>query len=399
VHAGGLAVGGAVAAQLSTVSVYGLDSLPSTLPAMVAGGALVGYGTSRGSGCTSGHGICGLSRVSKRSAAAVGAFMTSAFVTATTVDAVPALRKVFRSDKWMLNSAMHPPPAHGRGAAAAAPDTLHFNMASANTVLSSNEMLGDSELDALTAIATTQDLSAMAAQMPFFPAVVTVGALGTMFWIKSAVEKASVPSEDRQSALGAAQGSGLLFAAGLAISGMSNPTKVLSFVTFPSGMEGAVTAWDPSLPWVMAGAICMAFPFFQLVPKRLALPALAPAWHLPTVTAIDSPLVRGSLLFGAGWGLAGICPGPGLMLATTGALAPMAWLAAMLAGMRLEMWANSPRLGGASCDPTSAVGAKALPALPAAPPSTGVARVGVMRDTGHPPPHSMPEAHTPNTYK
>ena len=350
-----------MAAQLASVSVYGLESLPGTLPAMVAGGALVGYGTSLGSGCTSGHGVCGLARASKRSAAAVASFMASAFVTATTVDAFPALRRVFRSDKWMLNSALHPP---GADANAATSQAVDHEMHSAEVALSSSELL-TGEVDALSALVAAQDVSALAAQLPFFPAAVTVGTLGALFWIKSAVEKASIPSEDRQSALAAAQGSGLLFAGGLAVSGMSNPTKVLSFVTLPSGMEGAVTAWDPSLPWVMAGAICMAFPFFQLVPRRLALPAMADCWRLPTKTDIDSPLVRGSLLFGAGWGLAGLCPGPGVMLATTGALAPAAWMAAMLAGMRLEMWMNAPR-----CQ----VGAAALPRMPSVqqPPRQGI---------------------------
>lgn len=343
-----------MAAQLSSVAVYGLEDLPSTLPAMVAGGALVGYGTSLGSGCTSGHGVCGLSRASKRSAAAVASFMASAFVTATTVDAIPALCRLFRSDKWMLNTALHP-----ANKSTASNEALHSNMHAADTVISSSELTGG-EVDALAAIIAAQDLSGMAAQLPFFPAAVTVGTLGALFWIKSAVEKSSMPCEDRQSALAAAQGSGLLFAGGLAVSGMSNPTKVLSFVTLPSGFEGAVTAWDPSLPWVMAGAICMAFPFFQLVPRRLALPSCAPAWRLPTATEIDSPLVKGSLLFGAGWGLAGLCPGPGVMLATTGAVAPLAWMAAMLAGMRLEMWMNG-------VSPHTAQPGPALPKLPGQP--------------------------------
>ncbi len=337
---------------------------------MVAGGALVGYGTSRGSGCTSGHGVCGLSRASKRSAAAVASFMTSAFVTATTVDALPALRRLFRTDKWMLNSALHPELGEGGDKNG---EELHHNVTAAEAILSSTEHITSSEADALSAIIAAQDVSALATQLPYFPAAVTVGALGVMFWIKSAVERSSVPCEDRQTALAAAQGSGLLFAGGLAVSGMSNPTKVLSFVTLPTGLEGAVTAWDPSLPWVMGGAICMALPFFQLVPRRLALPACSPAWRLPTATEIDSPLVRGSLIFGAGWGLAGLCPGPGVMLATTGAVAPLAWMAAMLAGMRLEMWMNAPKATGGVAPPS-------LPALPEQP------------HHGLPPPDKQPQS-------
>jgi uncharacterized protein len=120
---------------------------------------------------------------------------------------------------------------------------------------------------------------------------------------------------------------GLLFGIGLLVSGMANPAKVLGFLDLAG-------QWDPSLAFVMAGAIALAAPAFWLARTRQSSLSGAPL-QLPTARRIDGRLVGGALLFGVGWGLAGFCPGPALVAA--GAGEPRAWLfvAAMLAGMTI----------------------------------------------------------------
>lgn len=119
--------------------------------------------------------------------------------------------------------------------------------------------------------------------------------------------------------------SGLLFAVGLAISGMTQPAKVVGFLDF-------LGDWDPSLMLVMAGAIAVYMPIYRLAMRRAA-PLLAGSFSLPTRRDLDRRLIAGAALFGVGWGLAGYCPGPGLAsLATLGA-APGVFVLAMIAGM------------------------------------------------------------------
>jgi uncharacterized membrane protein YedE/YeeE len=119
--------------------------------------------------------------------------------------------------------------------------------------------------------------------------------------------------------------SGLVFGIGLLISGMSNPAKVLGFLDLAGN-------WDPSLALVMLGAILVAMPAFWLARRRRTA-LLGDAMQLPTAQGIDRRLLLGSLAFGAGWGIAGFCPGPVLVSLPT--LLPQAWIfaAAMLLGM------------------------------------------------------------------
>jgi uncharacterized membrane protein YedE/YeeE len=97
---------------------------------------------------------------------------------------------------------------------------------------------------------------------------------------------------------------GLLFGLGLCLSGMTNAAKVLAFLDLGG-------PWDPSLALVMAGAIAVAYPAFRVVLNRRATASGGPL-HLPATTAIDGRLIGGSLLFGVGWGLVGLCPGPAI---------------------------------------------------------------------------------------
>ncbi len=118
---------------------------------------------------------------------------------------------------------------------------------------------------------------------------------------------------------------GLIFGMGLILSEMANPAKVLSFLD----MTGS---WDPSLAFVMMGAISIGVMAFTLAHRR-GQTYLGSSLHLPTSRVINQRLVLGSLAFGIGWGLAGICPGPGLVLVGTGSLRGIVFVAAMLLGM------------------------------------------------------------------
>ena len=120
---------------------------------------------------------------------------------------------------------------------------------------------------------------------------------------------------------------GLLFGLGLIVSGMSDPAKVTGFLDIAGN-------WDPSLALVMAGAIGISLVPFQLA-RRTPVTLLGDPMQLPTIRQIDKRLLAGSALFGIGWGIAGICPGPGFVLAGIDLLQGGAFIAAMLAGMAL----------------------------------------------------------------
>jgi len=118
---------------------------------------------------------------------------------------------------------------------------------------------------------------------------------------------------------------GLLFGIGLVVSGMADPAKVLNFLDF-SG------TWDPSLAFVMGGAVVVTFLGYRLVLKRPA-PVAAERFHLPTARGIDERVVIGPAIFGFGWGLSGFCPGPALTSLGLGAPGTLAFVPAMLVGM------------------------------------------------------------------
>jgi len=120
---------------------------------------------------------------------------------------------------------------------------------------------------------------------------------------------------------------GLLFGIGLLVSGMTDPAKVQGFLDLAG-------AWDPSLAFVMGGAILVGIGAFA-VAKRRTSTFLGGAMHLPTSRDIDRRLVVGSLMFGAGWGLAGFCPGPGLVALGAGEAKAAVFVAAMIGGMLL----------------------------------------------------------------
>lgn len=131
---------------------------------------------------------------------------------------------------------------------------------------------------------------------------------------------------------------GLLFSLGLVISQMINPAKVLGFLDIAG-------AWDPSLAFVMGGAVIVSFVAFRLAGQR-AKPILSESFQIPTRKDIDRPLVLGASLFGIGWGLVGLCPGPAItqvaLLQTPGLI----FVVAMLAGALLYQFFHGGTTAG-----------------------------------------------------
>lgn len=119
--------------------------------------------------------------------------------------------------------------------------------------------------------------------------------------------------------------SGLVFGLGLIGSGMTDPAKVKGFLDL-------FGAWDPSLALVMGGAIAVGAVAFAMARRRTVSWSGEPM-ALPSSTVIDRRLLLGGVLFGAGWGIAGFCPGPALVAASSGSLAALGFVAAMLVGM------------------------------------------------------------------
>ncbi len=117
---------------------------------------------------------------------------------------------------------------------------------------------------------------------------------------------------------------GLLFGVGLIVAGMTDPVRVLAFLDVAGD-------WDPTLAFVMIGAIAVAAPAFAIA-RRTPVAALGDAIALPDRRRIDARLIGGSALFGLGWGLAGICPGPALVLLGNDGLSALLFVAALLAG-------------------------------------------------------------------
>ena len=133
---------------------------------------------------------------------------------------------------------------------------------------------------------------------------------------------------------------GLVFGVGISISGMANPAKVLNF--FDVAAIGAGT-WDPSLAFVMGGAVITTFLGYRFVLRRPA-PLMDSQFHLPAKTDLDARLIGGSAVFGVGWGIAGFCPGGALPALGTGNPSVLVFTAALIAGMAAARY-GPPLLG------------------------------------------------------
>ncbi len=124
--------------------------------------------------------------------------------------------------------------------------------------------------------------------------------------------------------------SGIVFALGLGISGMTRPIKVIGFLDFFGN-------WDASLAFVMIGAIGVYLIAYRLS-RNMAAPILGPAFSIPKRTDLDARLIAGAALFGVGWGLSGFCPGPAITALASGAAPVAVFVASMAAGIYLHSW-------------------------------------------------------------
>jgi len=125
--------------------------------------------------------------------------------------------------------------------------------------------------------------------------------------------------------VGAALASGIVFGLGLSLSGMLNPVRVQGFLDVFGN-------WDPSLAFVLGGAVAIAFVGVQVM-KKMPHPAFDDNFHVPANRGIDGPLVIGSALFGLGWGIGGFCPGPAVASLSVGIPQTALFVVAMLIGM------------------------------------------------------------------
>lgn len=135
----------------------------------------------------------------------------------------------------------------------------------------------------------------------------------------------------------AALACGVAFGAGLTLAGMTDPSRVIGFLD----MYGQ---WDPSLAVVMASALAITLPAFRWAGRR-ARPMLEHRFHHPERTRVDHELIRGAIVFGIGWGLAGLCPGPAIAALASGEPQLVAFVLAMLVGMAARDYTNASSRG------------------------------------------------------
>lgn len=160
--------------------------------------------------------------------------------------------------------------------------------------------------------------------------------------------------------------SGLLFAVGLVLGGMTQPAKVLAFLDL-GGLSRGVSStaqagyWDPSLAFVMGGALMVTLVAFWVTPRRMK-PLADERFHLPTRTDVDRNLLVGGAMFGIGWALAGYCPGPALASVLTGGSDILFFVAAMVVGM----WGAKrfPLAGSPGASNSSTTKARTTPVSP-----------------------------------
>jgi uncharacterized protein len=239
-----------------------LQTLPLPTWVYIVGGLCVGFGTRMGCGCTSGHGLSGLARLSPRSFVAVGSFFVPAVIVANLVHGVADLEVTgdITNKEWYQSSTT-----------------------------------GGATLLALSLIAPLRDISLQTVHVWFF---------------------------------------GALFGIGLSLSGMTNNAVVISFLNFDK-------MWNPALMFVLAfGSGTFSLTYWIREYRGSTKPLYGEQNHLPTKTAIDLKLVVGSVFFGIGWGLAGLCPGPVVAVLSVPAIGTI-YVPSLIAGMKITEYISA----------------------------------------------------------
>lgn len=293
----------------------GVTPVPSVL-AYGLGGLLVGLGTKIGNGCTTGHGICGLGRLSPRSLVATVTFTVCSIV--TTILTGP-------DKSW-------------------APWTAFLRAQDPPRVSQSLGAVVSSLAIGLAALCVTRYAKSRTSDT-------TTGS-------DAAVAKAK---EHAHKVIGAGF-SGVLFAAGLIVSGMVKASKVHDFLDVCQLCQGNVDSFDPTLLTVLGSAIATSVLSYQFVPGyskttlfgKRGTPLLASQWSVPSNITIDRQLLLGASLFGVGWGLAQLCPGPALYSAGAGVVhVVLVWFPAFFAGAQLGVRVKSWLASSSSTNTTS----------------------------------------------
>ncbi len=273
------------AALIARSNEYVIPETDVSLGRTMAAALLVEFGSRIQNGCTSGHGICGLSRLSFRSAAAVGKNLSDVLKFNIPLQKNPCV--VFPLTAYVTGMFMI-----AGFASATIMDTA--SVLGVNSVILSPAPFSSNVFSTFEYRTTIASILALA--------ICTLAARKRLFssFLPYTIEFLS----------------GFSFGCGLVIGGMTNPSKVASFLTLSS------TLFDPSLMFVMAGGIAIALPGFQFImhlqktaPSTVSL--LGRKIDIPTNKTIDLRLIIGSLMFGSGWGLLGLCPGPAVVSIAT----------------------------------------------------------------------------------
>ena len=297
---GGLLAAGAF--HVATAGPLPAEPMVGVGRALLAG-SLVGGGSAMGNGCTSGHGICGNARLSPRSMAYTGVFMLVGFIAATVFDTAGALNIASAS---AINSTTIPSLATLSVWAA-------FAAASVGAFIGLGALATSGKAAGGAAYATDELSGGLVSGMqsklkpPWQPTI------GPRKRLVNVVADGLV---------------GFVFGTGLIISGMTRPVKVAGF------LSALHPAWDPSLALVMGGALALCAPGFYFIQKYQKAPVCSLEFGFSSNSKLDKRLMAGGVMFGAGWGLGGICPGPSIVaLAMVPSPAIFAWVGGMVPGM------------------------------------------------------------------
>jgi uncharacterized membrane protein YedE/YeeE len=276
----GLIVGGAIVQAFFELSIDDWSSLP--LPRLIVGGLLVGYGTVTGNGCTSGHGVCGISSLRSRSLVATCTFMFVGIVTAMAAN-TSAFMPVFRNNLELAETGPCIAACIGICLVVMLIGNLLKEPCSPNVSPTDGP-----ENTAVPKKLTFKDIFIVTADVIF----------------------------------------GVCFALVMGISNMTKPAATISFLD--------LRYWNPALAFIMGSAIAVALPSFWFIYKQ-PRPFLASKFSLPTKKDIDAQLVIGASIFGVGWGLTGVCPGPALTNLGAGNSLAALYCLCMAVGMWLQI--------------------------------------------------------------